>query len=110
MREHYGHFDGYDIWANFAYKDNFNPEHKHSGDLSGVIYYKNKDNTPTIFPQHNIQYVGDETTMIIFPSDTLHFVEKQVSTKERITIAFNLLKKMTTTRYLIIDKIDEVLS
>jgi len=93
LQEHHGHFDGYDIWANFAYKDNFNPEHNHSGDFSGVIYYKNKDNTPTIFSQHNIQYSGDETTMIVFPSDTLHFVEKQVSTKERITIAFNLLKK-----------------
>ena len=93
LQEHNGHFDGYDIWANFAYKGNFNPVHTHSGNLSGVIYYKNKDLTSTHFPTHNIQYTGDEKTMIVFPNDTPHYVEKQVSTKERITIAFNLLKK-----------------
>ena len=93
MREHHGHFDGYDIWANFAYKGNYNPEHDHAGALSGVIYYKNKDLTPTHFPDDDVIYAGDEKTMIVFPNDTPHYVEKQVSTKERITIAFNLLKK-----------------
>ena len=92
MREHHGHFDGYDIWANFAYKGNYNPEHDHAGALSGVIYYKNKDLTPTHFPNNSIKYGGDEKTMIVFPSNTIHFVEKQTSTKERITIAFNIWK------------------
>ena len=93
LQEHHGHFDGYDIWANFAYKGNFNPRHTHSGNLSGVIYYKNKDLTPTHFPDDDVIYAGDEKTIIVFPNDTPHYVEKQVSTKERITIAFNLLKK-----------------
>ena len=92
MREHHGHFDGYDIWANFAYKGNYNPEHDHAGALSGVIYYKNKDLTPTHFPNNSIKYGGDEKTMIVFPSNTIHFVEKQTSIKERITIAFNIWK------------------
>jgi len=93
MREHHGHFDGYDIWANFAYKGNYNPSHNHPNSLySGIIYYKNTDNVSTNFPKYNIQYGGDEKTMILFPSDTIHFVEKQKSSKERITIAFNILK------------------
>ena len=92
MREHHGHFDGYDIWANFAYKDNYNPIHNHTGFLSGVIYYKNKDITPTLFPNDGVAYGGDEKTMIIFPSNKWHRVDQQSSTKERITIAFNIWK------------------
>jgi hypothetical protein len=92
MRDWSGHFDGYDIWANFAYKDNYNPEHNHAGNISGVIYYKNKDRIQTLFTAHNIAYEGDEGTMIVFPSDTWHKVDPQKSKKERITIAFNLHK------------------
>ena len=92
IREWSGHFDGYDIWANFAYKDNYNPVHNHSGRLSGVIYYKNEDFTETIFTEHNLGYAGSEGTIILFPSNTFHKVEPQKSTKERITIAFNVNK------------------
>ena len=91
MREWSGHFDGYDIWANFAYEGNYNEEHNHQGFLSGVIYHKNEDLTETIFPEHDIKYTGDEGTMALFPSKTIHKVEPQKSKKERITIAFNLL-------------------
>jgi len=93
LKEHHGHFDGYDIWANFAYENNSNPTHCHSGNLSGVIYYKNKDLTQTLFVDDNIGYAGDEGTMIVFPSSTNHKVNPQKSKKERITIAFNILKK-----------------
>ena len=48
MRKWDGHFDGYDIWTNFAYKGDDNPQHNHAGLLSGVIYYKNHSH-PTIF-------------------------------------------------------------
>ena len=92
MREWLGHFDGYDIWANFAYEGNHNPKHNHAGHISGVIYYKNKDLIETIFTEYDIAYAGDEGTMIIFPSSTWHKVNPQKSKKERITIAFNLFK------------------
>ena len=39
LRKWDGHFDGYDIWTNFAYKGDDNPTHNHGGLLSGVIYY-----------------------------------------------------------------------
>ena len=89
LRKWDGHFDGYDIWANFAYKGNENPLHDHAGHLSGVIYHKNHKH-PTIFPEYGTKYDGNNGTMIIFPSNTFHYVEKQESSKERITFAFNI--------------------
>jgi hypothetical protein len=89
LREHPGHFDGYDIWSNFTYKNDDNPRHNHGGDISGVLYVKN-DDTPTIFTEHDIGYAGTENTLIIFPSKTFHKVEPKDSIDERITIAFNI--------------------
>jgi len=91
--EEKGHFHGYDIWVNFSYKNNYNGPHYHSGTLSGIIYYKNDNLNPTIFPDHNIAYEGTEKTILIFPSSTTHLVDKLETNNERITIAFNVLKK-----------------
>jgi len=92
LRKWDGHFDGYDIWANYAYKGNENPPHGHAGTISGVIYHKNH-NHPTHFPDYNSKYEGTNGTMIIFPSDTQHYVEPQKSRKERITFAFNIIRR-----------------
>lgn len=89
LRRYLGHFDCYDIWANFAYKGNENPIHNHAGSISGVIYHKNHKH-PTYFPDFDTKYEGTNGTMIIFPSNTLHYVEPQKSRKERITFAFNI--------------------
>ena len=88
LRKHEGHFDGYDIWINYSYKGNFNPEHKHAGDISGVIYLENIDET--IFPNLDFKFKGNPGDMILFPSDTLHMVKQQEEEYERITFAFNL--------------------
>ena len=92
MRKWDGHFDGYDIWTNFAYKGDDNPSHNHSGFLSGVIYYQNH-NHPTIFDDYGLGYRGENGTMIMFPSQVSHHVEEQTSSKERITLAFNINKR-----------------
>ena len=92
MKKWDGHFDGYDIWTNFSYKGDDNPTHRHSGFLSGVIYYKNHDH-PTYFDQYNCAYGGTDGTMIMFPSNVLHHVKEQKSSKERITLAFNINKR-----------------
>ena len=92
LRKYDGHFDGYDIWANFAYKGNKNPIHNHFGLVSGVIYQKNH-NHPTHFPDYNTKYEGTNGTMIVFPSNTPHYVEPQESRKERITFAFNIIRR-----------------
>ena len=91
LRKWDGHFDGYDIWTNFAYKGDDNPTHNHAGFLSGVIYYKNHDH-PTIFDEYGCAYQGEDGTMVMFPSSTLHHVEEQTVNKERITLAFNIIK------------------
>ena len=89
LRKWDGHFDGYDIWTNFAYQGDDNPSHNHAGFLSGVIYYKNHTH-PTIFDQYNCAYIGEDATMVMFPSQVLHHVEIQQKNKERITLAFNI--------------------
>ena len=89
LRKWDGHFDGYDIWTNFAYKGDDNPMHNHAGFLSGVIYYKNH-NHPTIFDEYGCGYEGEDGTMVMFPSQVLHHVEPQTVNKERITLAFNI--------------------
>ena len=87
-----GHFDGYDIWMNFAYQGDDNPAHSHRGDYSGIIYVKN-DGHPTVFPQFRYEHVGKNGTMILFPSCLLHQVNEKMTTSERITIAFNVYKE-----------------
>ena len=89
LRKWGGHFDGYDIWTNFAYKGDDNPTHNHAGVLSGVIYYKNHKH-PTVFDQYECAYEGLDGTMVMFPSQVLHHVEPQTANKERITLAFNV--------------------
>ena len=91
LRKWEGHFDGYDIWTNFAYKGDDNPTHNHAGFISGVIYYKNHKH-PTIFDEYNVAYEGLDGTMVMFPSQVLHHVEPQTVNKERITLAFNIIK------------------
>ena len=91
LRKWNGHFDSYDIWTNFAYKGDDNPTHNHAGFLSGVIYYKNHGH-PTHFDEYNCTYEGKDGTMVMFPSHVAHHVKLQTANKERITIAFNIIK------------------
>ena len=92
LRKWDGHFDAYDIWTNFSYRGDENPSHNHGGFLSGVIYYKNHGH-PTIFDDHGLGYFGEDKTMIMFPSQVWHHVKEQTSSKERITLAFNIIKR-----------------
>ena len=92
LRSWDGHFDGYDIWTNFAYKGDDNPTHNHAGVISGVIYYKNHGHS-TIFDEYGCAYEGKDGTMVLFPARVLHHVEQQTANKERITIAFNIIEK-----------------
>jgi len=88
VRKWDGHFDGYDVWINYSYKGNYNPVHNHAGKISGVIYLQNEDYT--IFVEPEYKHKGELGDMILFPSNTLHKVEKQQKEYERITFAFNI--------------------
>ena len=91
IRRWNGHFDSYDVWINYSYKGNSNPEHNHVGFLSGVIYLNNK-NDATCFLKDNISFVGKKGDMVLFPSYLIHKVEKQKEKYERVTFAFNINK------------------
>jgi len=91
MRRWNGHFDNYDLWINYAYKNNSNPVHHHGGFFSGVIYFNNKKDK-TIFTKKKIDFVGKKGDMIMFPSSLDHKVNKQKEEYERVTFAFNIDK------------------
>lgn len=93
FKKNEGHFDLYDIWINYAGKNNSNPIHRHSGNISGVIYIENEYREPIIFPNKKIAYEGIPKTMIIFASTEEHEVKEKKTEGERISMAFNLYIK-----------------
>ena len=90
MRHYPGHFDGYDIWVNFAYKGDDNPVHNHSGTLSSIIYIQDEDCQPTIFPEIGYTHKPEQGQILMFPAHLLHLVEEKKTESERITASFNL--------------------
>jgi hypothetical protein len=89
LRSNLNHFDGYDCWVNFTNTGDRNPFHYHVGSLSGVIYYSNKENCPTIF-KDDITYFGKDQEILIFPAALIHCVDAHIGDLERITLSFNL--------------------
>lgn len=87
-----GHYDGYDIWVNFAYRGDDNPLHRHSGLLSGIIYIKDEHKQPTHFPTIDYTHHPEEGEILIFPSHLMHCVDVKETGSERITASFNLHK------------------
>ena len=88
-----GHYDGYDIWVNFAYKGcrgNGNALHNYAGALSGIICIKDEHKQPTHFPEINYTHQPEEGEILIFPSHLMHFVDAKETESERITSNFNL--------------------
>lgn len=90
LRSYPGHYDGYDIWMNFTYEGDDNPEHNHAGSLSGIIYIKDEDCQPTNFPKINYVHKPEEGEMLLFPSHLVHSVDVKKTESERITASFNL--------------------
>ena len=90
MRNHQGHFDGYDAWLNFTYKGDDNPVHSHAGHLSGIIYIKDEDKQPTHFPDINYTHHPEEGEILLFSSHVRHYVDVKQTESERITSSFNL--------------------
>ena len=103
-----------DAWVNFMKKNEFNPPHKHDGDLSCVLYLK----IPQNLKKENKSYIGRSggpgaidfmygyTTMdkfnitthsflpetgnlYIFPSSLIHMVSPFKSTGVRISVSAN---------------------
>ena len=90
MRDNVGHYDGYDIWMNFTYQGDDNPLHNHAGDLSSIIYVKDQDCQPTIFPSANYIHEPKDGEMLIFPAHLQHEVKMKLTESERISVSYNL--------------------
>lgn len=91
LREHEGHFDGYDFWINFCNRKSVNSIHSHAGTLSGIIYYQNDIEKKTSFKEFEVN--GQKGEILIFPAYLQHWVEQQDEDYERITFSFNLIRK-----------------
>lgn len=89
LRRNFGHFDNYDLWVNYSEYGSINPDHKHAGTVSGVIYFENDFNLPTCF-KNDIEFIGKKGDIIMFPSQTIHSVPLQKTTNTRITLAYNM--------------------
>jgi hypothetical protein len=92
LRRWSGHFDSYDMWAVFSYKNDRNLSHIHSAPISGIIYYTDSD-IPTQFTNKDNQILnvyGQKGDVVIFPGNLYHMVDVKLSDNERITIPFNL--------------------
>ena len=50
-------------------------------------------------------YEGKDGTMVIFPSSTFHHVDSQISNKERITMAFNVIRGQVSLMEQSLDKV-----
>ena len=77
-------------WFNFAYKGNYNPPHIHPIDFTTVLYVKDEEQTPTIFPDLNFEFQGKPGDILLFTGNVKHGVKKKKTNKERISIAINI--------------------
>lgn len=89
LRENQGHFDCYDFWLNFINNNDVNELHRHSGTISGVIYYDNSINFPTYFDD-GTEVLGQKGDIILFPATAWHGVRKNNTNQTRLTYAFNM--------------------
>jgi len=103
------------FWINSNNKNDYNLLHNHDdSNISGVYYIKAPENSGRIVFQNgdltkmnsNNQYCFDDANfysryfvpvkqydLILFSSETFHYVEPNRSNEERISVAFNLILK-----------------
>jgi uncharacterized protein (TIGR02466 family) len=98
-------------WLNLNKTNNYNEFHNHQGFLSGIYYIKTPKNSGRlVFQEGNLTKMStnyykyfdnpnfytkftvnpQEGDLYLFTSNTLHYVEPNLSKKDRISVAFNL--------------------
>jgi uncharacterized protein (TIGR02466 family) len=97
-------------WLNVTQENQAHDMHNHNNSvLSGVLYIKTKNSTPSItfsrlnpplllnvkaeeynfFNSLEWELPVDNNCIVIFPSQYFHYVKKNITSNERISIAFN---------------------
>ena len=103
VKEHFNiHFPiRVQAWLNINHPKDFNDVHGHTGGiqfLSGVYYLKApKDSGDIQFYSHlrerGLSIAPKENRVILFPCETLHGVEVNNSSEDRVSIAFNIQRR-----------------
>lgn len=91
------------MWANINTKGNYNGQHAHEGELSGVFYCQVPENpgklvlvNPAVrsyisaVRNYNFAINPERLALIMFPSWLEHYVEPNQSDHTRISISFNI--------------------
>jgi|TARA_R110002020_G_scaffold183173_1_gene379164 uncharacterized protein (TIGR02466 family) len=95
------------LWANINYKGDINWPHKHQGNLAGVFYLDTHENCGDLildsfnFNQHckissylsskeKVIVVPKNNKIVLFDSNCMHYVTKNLSDKIRISMSFNI--------------------
>lgn len=94
------------LWGNINSYGNYNASHIHEGVLSGVVYLQVPENSgklvlinPAVrsdshpIREKNYFVQPQNLACIIFPSWLEHYVEPNLSNKNRISLSFNLKKQ-----------------
>jgi len=101
-------------WLNVTQPNQSHEMHNHTNSIvSGVLYIKTNDSTPSItfsrltspmllhlmaeetnfFNSLDWEIPVEDNCIVIFPSQCFHYVKKNVTSNERISIAFNTFVK-----------------
>lgn len=91
------------MWANINTKGNYNGQHTHEGELSGVFYCQVPENPGrlvlvnpavrsyiSVIRSNNFSINPERLALIMFPSWLEHYVEPNQSDDPRISISFNI--------------------
>ena len=101
-------------WLNVTQENQSHNVHNHNNSIvSGVLYIKTKDSTPSItfcrlspplllnvsateynfFNSLEWELPVEDNCIVIFPSQCFHYVKKNITSNERISISFNTFVK-----------------
>ena len=91
------------MWANINTKGNYNGQHTHEGELSGVFYCQVPENSGklilvnpavrsyiSVIRNSNFPINPERLALIMFPSWLEHYVQPNESNDPRISISFNI--------------------
>ena len=90
---------GIDYWYNKYSRGDWQEAHTHTGSLLSAVWFLK--NTPQNLTFYTPSYIdvfdnsyhtveANEGDIVLFPSDTIHYVKPVDSDEERVTVAFNI--------------------
>ena len=95
------------LWANINYKGDINWPHKHQGNLAGVFYLDTHENcgnlildsfnysqyckiSSYLYSKEKVIVIPKNNKIVLFDSNCIHYVTKNLSDKTRISMSFNI--------------------